>query len=67
MTNEVKEWKTGVRRSGTTKSGGIHVYIDSDVLEFSGLSKKGEIEYKLYPCSNGRVIIKFRRKQLNEL
>lgn len=62
MANEVKEWKTGARRSGNTKSGGIHLYVDSDVLDFSGISTKGEIEYKLYPCSNGRVIIKFRKK-----
>ena len=66
MANEVKEWKTGTRRLIKGKmscSGGIHAYIDSEVLEFSGIPTKGEIEYKLYPCKNGWVIIKFRSKQ----
>lgn len=35
MSSQPKQWNLGTRRLSKSKSGGIHVYVNADVLRFS--------------------------------
>ena len=63
MGAEPKEWINTTRRSNKNKSGGTHVYVNSQALEFAGVPNNQELQVKIQPLNNGKVLLKFRVKE----
>jgi len=60
MVLEAKEWKKCTRRCKNLKSGGIHVYVDSQALFNAGISNTGKLEVKIYGLDGQKVLLQFR-------
>lgn len=60
MSREAKEWVKCTRKSRKTKQGGIHVYVNSDVLFNAGIDNGVDLEVKQYGLRSNKVLLKFR-------
>ena len=70
MSVEPKLWNLGTRRSGKLKSGGIHVYVNADVLRFSvettKISLNSDLLVKAYALkgtkNKAKILLVFKEK-----
>jgi len=60
---EPKEWINAIRRTNKFKSGGTSVYVNSDALRFSGVPDNVDLQVKIQPLNDGKVLLKFRWKK----
>lgn len=69
MAQERQEWINANYRKQNFKSG-VHIYIDyetlSNALENTNIKVGDPIQIKRYALRGGKVIIKFRKKEVKE-
>lgn len=61
MVIETKEWVNATRRSRKLKTGGITVYVNSEALYFAGVPNNVDLQVKIQPLNNSKVLLKFRK------
>lgn len=60
---EPKEWANATKRSKKNKQGGVVVYVNSQALQFAGVPNGVDLQVKIQPLNNNKVLLKFRCKK----
>jgi len=68
MAQEPKEWSKASRRTTNGSKGGMHVYVDSDALNYAlnvaGIPLDAELKVRRYPLKGdkgvAKILIKIR-------